>query len=218
MRFIVRWLFRLLLLAFVLALGLILAKDVLARELIASRLRAATGLETHLDRCDLGLLAPTLTLEHLRFYNPPAFGGAPFLDIAELHVEYDRTALAEGRWHLTLLRLDVAELTQVDAPDGRSNLQTILEALSARPPEKTGLQFAGIDTLNLSFGTFKRHALATPDRARVVDLRIHNAVFTHLRTARDFAPIVAQLALRFGLAGMSPPFRLPGQTGPPAAR
>ena len=218
MRFIVRWLFRLLLLAIVLAIGLILAKDLLARELIASRLRAATGLETRLDRCDLGLLAPTLTLEHLRFYNPPAFGGAPFLDLAELHLEYDRAALAEGRLHLTLLRLDVAELTQVDGPDGGSNLQDIIAALSSRPPGGSRLQFAGIDTLNLSFGTFKRHALATPERARVVDLKIHNAVFTNLRTARDFAPIVAQLALRFGLAGMSPPFRLPGQTGPPAVR
>ena len=218
MRFIFRWLFRLLVLAIVLVIGLILAKDILGRELIASRLRSATGLETRLGRCELGLLAPTLTLEHLRFYNPPAFGGAPFLDIAELHVEYDRAALAAGRLHLTLLRLDVAELTQVDGPDGRSNLQTILAALASKPPEKTRLEFAGIDTLNLSFGTFKRQALTAPKRAQVVELKIHNAVFLNLRTARDFVPIVAQLALRFGLAGMSPPFLPPGPAHPPAAR
>ncbi len=218
MRFIVRWLFRLLLLALVLALGLLLAKDILARELIASRLRAATGLETRLDRCDLGLLAPTLTLEHLRFYNPSAFGGAPFLDLAELHLEYDRAALAEGRLHLTLLRLDVAELTQVDGPDGRSNLQAILAALSSRPPGGSRLQFAGLDTLNLSFGTFKHYALTDPGRAQIVDLKIRNAVFTNLRTSNDFAPVVALLDRRFRLAGVSPPFRLPGPTRPPAPR
>jgi len=218
MRFIVRWLFRLLLLAIVLAIGLILAKDILARELIASRLRAATGLETRLDRCDLGLLAPTLTLEHLRFYNPPAFGGAPFLDIAELHLEYDRAALGEGRLHLTLLRLDVAELIQVDGPDGGSNLQDIIAALSSRPPGGSRLQFAGIDTLNLSFGTFKLHALATPERAQAVDLKIHNAIFTNLRTSNDFQPVVALLDRRFRLAGVSPSFLPPGLARPPAAR
>ncbi len=214
MKFIFRWLFRLLVLGVVLVVALMLSKDVLGRELLENRLRAVTGLETRIGRCEIGLFSPCLTLEDLRFYNPPAFGGAPFLEIPELHVEYDRPALAQGRLHLTLLRLDVAVMTIVDGPGGQSNLQAVWAALPSPSATEPRLEFAGIDTLNLSFGALKRYALATPARVQTVDLGIRNAVFTNLRTGNDFTPLVAQLALRFGLGSLHVPVR----PAPPAAR
>ena len=33
--------------------------------------------------------------QNFKLYNPPDFGGTPFLDIPEIHAEYDRAALAQ---------------------------------------------------------------------------------------------------------------------------
>ena len=57
------------------------------------RIRDATGMDAEIGKLSFGLLTPTVTLGDFKLYSPPDFGGTPFLNISELHAEYDLKAL-----------------------------------------------------------------------------------------------------------------------------
>ena len=210
MKFLFRWVFRLLVLVVVLATALLLLKDILLKELFQNRFRAATGLEIHVGHLDVGLLSPTVSIEDLRIYNPPQFGGLPLLIVPEVRIDYDRRQLAEGRLHLPLLRLQVAELVIVETTNGLTNLQGLLASLQqkVKPEEKPGLAFGGIDTLNLTLGTLKHVRLTSPNEVRSWNLGIHNEVLTGLRTEQDLTLAFTRLAFKIGLNLSSPPGKL----------
>lgn len=216
MRFVVRWAFRLVILLVVLITALLLLKDTLLTEFAQMRLRSATGLEVSLAKCHVGLLSPTLTLAGLKIYNPPEFGGATFLDMPELHLEYDRDALAARRLRFQLVRLDVAEVGLVRDRTGRSNLEVIQGRLKGKVAGTGGLDFtfAGIDTLNLTLGKLTQVDLRQPGPPRVIDLGVHDAVFTGLKTESDLYLALGQLVLKQQLHWFTSPPAKP----PPKAR
>ena len=72
-RFVFRWAFRFVLLAVVLAIGLLLLKDSMARGVAEQRIRQQTGFEAKIGKLELGVLAPTLKLENFVLYNPATF-------------------------------------------------------------------------------------------------------------------------------------------------
>ena len=110
MKFIFKWLFRLAVLVVALVVILLLARNAILRVYVEHQIHARTGMDAEIGRFSLGLAEPTVTIQNLRLYNPPDFAGTPFLDIPEIHVEYDPAALAQHKWHITLLRLDLAEI------------------------------------------------------------------------------------------------------------
>ncbi len=103
-KFLARWLFRLLVLALALAVALLLLRDHLLEEYLEAHGQRLTGLEVRIGRVESGLLRPELHLEDVRVYDPPEFGGGPFLTAREVHLEYDPAALARGSLRLRLLR------------------------------------------------------------------------------------------------------------------
>ncbi|HNQ88681.1 MAG TPA: hypothetical protein PKM73_08715 [Verrucomicrobiota bacterium] len=227
MRFLVRWCFRLLVLGLVAITALVLTKDLLLREWLMAHSQAETGLETRIGRARLGVLHPTLTLENVRFYNPPEFGGAPFLDVAECHFQYDPRALIEGRVRLPFVRFHLAEATLVETPGGMSNLEAIYRRLRQRaaasgPPR---FHYGGIDVLNLSLGRLRRVNLGQPAQTTVIDLGVRNEVLTRLNTEAQLGLALGQLAVRVGLEqwtrslqGIRPAPTPPGSTPVKPAR
>ena len=80
---------------------------------------AATGMEVKIAKVDIGLLTPVISVEGVKLYNRPEFGGSPCLDLPELYVEYDKAALAARKLRLKLLRLSVAEMDLTRDNQGR---------------------------------------------------------------------------------------------------
>jgi hypothetical protein len=206
MKFIVRWLFRLLLLTLVLALGALLLKDALLKELAEARIRRRTGLEAQIGRLEVNLLSPTITVEGLKLFNPPEFGGSPLLDIPDGHLEYDRAALRSGRVRLRLLRLRVAELTVVRNAQGLSNLQAVQQMVAARAAaEGSSLVFDGIETLNLTFEQVRAYQLGMPTPPKTFNLGLRNEILRNLQTPQDVERALLALAARLGLSPLLPP-------------
>jgi uncharacterized protein involved in outer membrane biogenesis len=200
MKFLFRWIFRLVVLAILLVMALLLLKDALLKEVVESQLAAVTGLEVRIDRFEAKLLKPTVTIEGLRLYNPASFGGSPFLDVRELHVEYDRPALLRGEILLRLVRFDLTELSLVQDTNGRWNYEYVNVRLKASAREEDSpLEFGGIDVLNLSLGEVKRYRMANPSAAQVYRFHVHNEIFLGLRNPTDFAVAAGRLAGKLGL-------------------
>ncbi|MFN0068047.1 MAG: hypothetical protein ACKVYV_10470 [Limisphaerales bacterium] len=219
-RFAFRWLFRLLILLIVLLVAGLLLKDTIAREVILWRLRGESGLETRLDRAQLGLLSGTLTLENLRFYNRPEFGGGPLLVLRELHAEADPAASAGGRVGLALLRVRLDEVNLVRNAAGETNVVALWGGVAkvAQMPatnrlEVPGVDFAGIRTLNLTLGNVRFTDLARPDLGWSFNLGVTNEVVTNVRTEADLAPVAARILVRMAVQALQA-----GRTNGPAGR
>ena len=205
MKFLFRWAFRLLVLLIVLAVALVLLKDTLVKSLAENRIQAETGLEVRIGRLEMGLLTPTLTIEDFVLYNTAEFGGSPFIDLPEIHVEYDRQDLALQRLHLKLVRFHLRELNIVENQQGQTNLAAIFDRLQSSQLERkkadqgAGLEFDGIDTLNLSLGKIKYSNLQWPKKSKVFDLDIRNEIVSNVKSQDDLAEAVIRILLRKGV-------------------
>ena len=208
-KWIFKWLLRLFVLAVVLVVVFFLSLNSLLRALIEHNIRAQTGMDAEVGRFQLGLTEPVIAIENLKIYNPPNFGGTPFLDIPEIHVEYDRAALARGQLHCTLVRFNLGELDIVKNAKGQTNIFSLGIPLPKNPPgrgdrernefkQRTGLDFTGIDALNVSVGIFKYIDLQDQRQNRTQKVGLDNQVIANVKTPADLAGLVVLIGLRSG--------------------
>lgn len=219
MKFIFKWLFRLAVLVVALVVILLLARNAILRVYVEHQIHARTGMDAEIGRFSLGLAEPTVTIQNLRLYNPPDFAGTPFLDIPEIHVEYDPVALAQHKWHITLLRLDLAEIDIVKNQNGQTNLFALGLKL---PAKKSGggkitrsggfpnKPFPPIDVMNISIGRVKFIDLKDQRQNRAQNIDIENLVIKNVKSQADLAGLAVLVALRGGgffdsLAGLPGP-------------
>jgi uncharacterized protein involved in outer membrane biogenesis len=203
-RWFFKWVLRLCLLAVVLIIIFLLSLNTILRVVIEHNIRAQTGMDAEIGRFKLGLTEPTLEIQDLKIYNPPSFGGTPFLDIAEIHAEYDPAALARKEVHLTLLRFNLAELDIVKNQSGQTNIFALAKApqiKSGAPSasnfkKQTGYDFQRIDALNVSFGKAKYIDLKNPANDREQIIGLQNIVVPDVKSTRDLAGVAFLIGLR----------------------
>jgi uncharacterized protein involved in outer membrane biogenesis len=205
MRWIFKWIFRLVFLLVVLLVLALVFKDTIARVVLEHRIRDATGMDTHIGRASIALLSPTVTIDDLKLYNTPDFGGGTLLDMPELHLEYDREALVKSQFHIKLLRLDIAEVDVVKDAAGNTNvtsLNDVKKRLARLFPRSKGssttVDFAGIDVLNLSFGKMRFIDLKNPDENHDVIINLKDEVVNNIRTQDDVKSALFMIWLQHG--------------------
>jgi hypothetical protein len=192
-------------------------REWIAKELMEQQIRAATGMEPEIGDFSFGVLDPNVTLGNFKLYNPAEFGGTLFLDVPELHIEYDRAAFRRHELHITLLRVNLHE---VDVVKNAAGVTNIMSAMNAMMPRKSGggrtvaplngYKFTGIDLLNLSIGTVKFVDLKDKRRNRMVVIGIENQIYTNVVSPADLPGLSGQLWLRNGrMVGLpvNPPTR-----------
>ena len=207
-KWLFKWLFRLFLLAVVSIVILLLSLNSILRVWAEHRIRAQTGMDAEIGRFSLGLIEPTVTIQNLKLYNPPSFGGTPFLDIPEIHAEYDRAALARHEIHLTLLRFNLGELDIVKNEAGRTNIFSLWVTWPSKKSgagngaanfkKQTGFEFKSIDVLNVSVGTAKFIDLKDQRLNRAQEIGIENCVIKNVKSQADLAGLAVLVALRGG--------------------
>ena len=195
---LIKWLFILLFVAIALIVGLLLSKDAIAKAAAEQQIRAQTGMDVKIGRFSVGLLSPVVTIENFKLYNTPEFGGTPFLDIPELHLEYDRAAFARRQLRITLLRLNVAELTLVRNDNGRTNIASFAAAPPRAARTTNSVEFMGVEVMNLSVGRGHYIDLRNPSRNREFNANLQNQVFRNVKTTGDLYGVLILLWLRSG--------------------
>jgi hypothetical protein len=208
MKWLFKWLFRLFFLAVVLIVILLLSFNSLVRVYVEHRLRAQTGMDAEIGKITIGLVEPTVTIQNFKLFNPPDFGGTPFLDIREIHVEYDRAALVKHELHLTLVRFNLGELDIVKNEAGRTNIFSLGVTLPSKKSgggksaanfkKQTGFEFKSIDVLNVSVGTAKFIDLKDPSNNRTQRIGLDNCVLKNVKSQADLAGLAVLIALRGG--------------------
>lgn len=208
MKWLLKWLFRLFLLVVVLAVILLLSLNSILRAVAEHRIRAQTGMDAEIGTFSVSLVEPTVEIQNFRLYNPPNFGGTPFLNIPEIHVEYDRAALGRHEVHITLMRFNLGELDIVKSEAGQTNIFVLGVTLptraakggggAARFKRQTGYDFKSIDVLNVSIGTVKFIDLKDQRNNREQTIGIQNLVIKNVKSETDLAGLAVLVALRGG--------------------
>lgn len=205
MKFLFRWAFRLFILALVVGIAIFLLKDAVIKEVVESRIRQKTGMDARIGQLQVGTINPTVYVKDFVLYNTAEFGGAPFLNVPDLYLEYDREELVLKRIHIKLLRVTISELNIVENQHGRTNLQQTLSALDigGGGVNKNGKsdhpEFAGIDTLNLTVNHVKYTDQENPKLSQDIRSDIKNDVITNIRTEEDVTAVVMKILLRSGI-------------------
>jgi uncharacterized protein involved in outer membrane biogenesis len=189
--------FRLVFWVVILVLVLALFRNVIAQVVLERYLRAVTGMDVSIGHVRIGLTEPTLALLDARMFNADDFGRATCVDVPELYIEYDRSALWNRKLHLKKVRLDLAELSIVQNDEGKNNIRELL----TRPEVKASIisgrnyEFEGIDTLNLALGKFKYSDLKHPAEDDDLFIGLKNQIVRNVRSWDDLKPLLNRLAL-----------------------
>lgn len=212
MKWFLKWAFRIVVLCIVAVVLLLVFKDSILRRVAEHQLRAETGMEVKIGRFSSGLFSPVVTVENLKFYNTPEFGGTEFLIIPELHVELDSDALAQQKVRIKLMRFNLAELDVVKNQAGETNLITMMAKMPKGKLAPHGIhvggkkfEFESIDVLNLSLGRTRFIDLKNHNNDREVAINIDNQVFNNVKTEGDVYGIMLLIWLRSGGASFIKP-------------
>jgi uncharacterized protein involved in outer membrane biogenesis len=182
---LIKWLFILLAVVIALAVGFLFSKDAVAKAAVEQQLRAQTGMDVKIGKLSLKVLSPIATLENVTLYNPADFGGVPFLNIREMHVEFDREALAHRELKLKLLKLTVTELTVVRNDRDQTNLVTL--ATTPKPATNSEMiDFKGIEVANFSIQRVAFVDLKNQRNNRQYNWNVQNQVFRDLKSSGEF--------------------------------
>jgi len=156
-------------------------------------------MDVKIGKFSAGVLSPVVNIENFKLYNPPEYGGTPFLDIPELHIKYDRVALAYRVLHIKLLRLNVAELNVVRNDAGHTNLTNLRwKATSRGSGRRDAILFPVIDVLNLSVGKARFMDLKDPRHNREYLPNLQNQIFKNVESEDDAKGILFMIWLRSG--------------------
>ncbi|HEX5398035.1 MAG TPA: hypothetical protein VFY06_03195, partial [Verrucomicrobiae bacterium] len=168
----IKWLFKWALRLFFAAVALVvvgvivflLSYNTILRVWIERQIHAQTGMDAEIGRFHLSLSSPTVEIQNFKLYNTASFGGTPFLDMPEVHLEYDLDALRHRELHFKLLRINLRELDIVKNQAGQTNIFVpSLKSPGGKAggttladfKKQTGYDFTGIDMLNVSIGKVK---------------------------------------------------------------
>lgn len=189
---LIKWLFILGVVGVALGVGLLFSKDAIAKAAVEQQIRTQTGMDVKIGKFSLSVLSPIATIENLTLANPADFGGIPFLNIRELHIQFDRDALAHRELRLKLLKLQIAELAVVRNDLGLTN---IVALAAAAKPAKTSemIEFKGIAVANFSISKVTFLDLKNQRNNREYKWNVQNQVFRDLKTSGEFYQALFQI-------------------------
>jgi uncharacterized protein involved in outer membrane biogenesis len=208
-KFLFKWLLRLFIAAVVIAVlaivTLLLSYNSILRVTMERQIRAQTGMDAEIGSLHFALTSPTIKIQNFKLYNSANFGGAPFLDIPEIYIEYDRAALKRKEVHITLMRFNLGELDIVKNQAGLTNIFALGISAPKTPAashgtinfkKQTGFEFNQIDVLNVSIGEVKFIDLKNPQNDREQNIGLENVVVPNVKSQADIGGLEALIVLR----------------------
>lgn len=198
MKKLLKWIFRLVLLALALVAVLILFRNPLLRIMAEQQVRQETGMETILGRVRIDLRSPVVRLENVRLISPAEFGGRLFLDLPEVRIEYDSVALLFRRIRLRRVDFRLDEVRLVRTAQGRTNLEALREQLargrlSARLSE-WHWQYDGTETVSFALGRLKYLDAREPAKSEEVHVGVRDVRLKPLKSGEELLIAIARLA------------------------
>ena len=139
---------KILLVILIIFAAVFLFKDLLARLIISSAVKAMTGYELKIKSINIALLKSQVGVGGLLLHNPQGFPDKLMVDMPKIFVYYDLGAFLKGKAHLRELAINLKEFTVERNAAGKLNLDNLKPFLASKGKP---VEFK-IDVLNLAIG------------------------------------------------------------------
>lgn len=131
-------------------------KDALLKVAIEKGVGKVTGMQLSMGSFKAGVVNPVIQVKDLLLSNPVGFREAVMIDMPEIYISYDLTALAKKKLRVRNARIDLREFTVERSADGKMNFDSLKKALDRKAGERSAggaaLPEVTIDRLNLKIG------------------------------------------------------------------
>ncbi|MFA5096576.1 MAG: hypothetical protein WC478_04460 [Candidatus Omnitrophota bacterium] len=185
------------------AVGIVLAKNIIARTVLIKGIKAAAGLDISVGGVQVGLLDTTVRVENLKIFNPASFSEKTMADIPEVFVSYDLGAFMKNKVHLKEVRVHVQELNLVHDQGMKLNVNSLGLLLppagGGEPPE------VKIDSLGLIIGkvAYKNYMLGGAPKGFEFEAGINETFKNVTDPAKIAKEVIARLISRAGVADLA---------------
>ncbi|MDP3920960.1 MAG: AsmA family protein [Candidatus Omnitrophota bacterium] len=147
--------FRILAIVAIIVVGLVVARNAIAKAAVESGVRVVTGLPLKMDKFRLGLFDSSLGIYGLRLFNPKGYEEKIMVDLPVIFVDYTVGPLFKQQVYLPKIQIHLKELVLVRNSKGELNLNSLKPAAIAKtkepesPKEKGAAWAIRIDQLDL---------------------------------------------------------------------
>jgi len=203
MRRLFKWTFRIVVLLVLLTVAVIIFRNSIAKFVVEWQLADETGMETKIGKLEIGISSSMIRIENLKLKNTKEFGSSTFLDIPEIYVEYDRDALAVGKFHATKARFTMTEVSIVKNQAGQTNIYKLAEHIEKkhRNKKRKEPEFKGVDSLQLTLGKARYIDLQKPSNNYEFNFYLQNETVPNVKSERDLTGVIMLAVIRNMTAG-----------------
>lgn len=198
MRKFLKWTFRIVLVLVLLVVAVIIFRNSIAKFVTEWQLGDETGMDVKIGKMDVGIATSIIRIENLKLKNTTEFGGSTFLDIPEIYVEYDRDALASGKFHATLVRFTMLEVSIVRNKAGQTNIYKLAERIEKKHRNKKRKEpdFNGVDELKLTLGKARYVDMQKPANNYEFNFYLQNETVKNVKSERDLTGVIMLAVIR----------------------
>jgi len=168
----------------VIAVAILLFKDVIVRVALERMVEVSTGTQLTMKSLRIGLLKPAINIEDLKILNPKGFKDRLMMDVPEIYIDYQFDDIFTGKAYFDEMRLDIKEFVVIVNEKGEVNLNS-LNVVKEGKVKKTKAQEASADMkinvlyLKVSKVIFKDYSKGSKPVVHVYHLKI-NEKFTNI--------------------------------------
>jgi hypothetical protein len=202
MRKLFKWTFRIVLLLIVLVVLAAVFRNHIIKFITEWQLREETGMHASIGKIQVGIRSPFIKIENLRLKNTREFGGATFINIPEIYLEYDRDALVAGKFHATVARFNMSDVNIVRNLAGQTNVYVLAEHMDKvhRKKHRKVPDFNAIDTLTLTLGKARYFDMKNPTNNFEFNFLLQNETVKNVKSEKDLNGIILLAVIRNTLA------------------
>lgn len=131
-------------------------KDQIIKTMVTAVASQITGTKVKIQGFSLGIIKQAVRIKGCKAYNPEGFPAGVMVDLAQIYVDSDLSAILKGKLHLEEVSVDLKELILVKNKEGRLNVDSlkIVQGENKEPQGKKAAQPMPmqIDSLKLKMG------------------------------------------------------------------
>ncbi|MDD5454698.1 MAG: AsmA family protein [Candidatus Ratteibacteria bacterium] len=161
----------------ILLVGIVLARDVIAKNAVSTGVKVMTGLNLNIGSINVGIFKSAIGIKNLKLQNPSGFEDKLMVDMPEIYVDYDLGAILNKQVHLEEVKINLKEFTVVKNAKGELNLDSLKVVQEKKTPPSEEKREKGefkIDVLQLKISkvVFKDYSQGKSPKTMEFDLNL----------------------------------------------
>ena len=165
-------------------------KNTIAQTIISGAISSAAHVPVQIGSTHVGLMATKIDIKNLRVYNPRNFPDKLMIDVPQIFIDFDPSALFKGQVHFKEVKLDLKEMVVIRNKEGKMNVDSVKPTTQqksdakeqAKPSPGKNTPKLMIDKLSISIGQviYKDYSAGGAPQVQTFNINIKDREYTNI--------------------------------------